>query len=149
MPDGGDLDERHEYLEKNSIYREWGLVFEQYVELALEGNTEALKRAVIYLWYQTCEPAPLSGLINLNNEAVVSTLEYLNKLLAKGQIDSELAWMLPYYYQIADWYIPKRVTADAIIMFSCKGSEKYISSLNKSNFIGRGQLGDYWSSIQS
>ena len=148
MPDGGYLEERHEYLVKNGLYLEWQSVFEQYVELALEGNTEALKRAVFFLWYQTCEPSPLSGLTNLSNEKVLLTLEYLNELIGNGKIDSELNWMLLYYYQIAEWYIPNEATADAVLKLSSGGSEEYLSKLNKFDFVGRGQLGEYWRSIQ-
>ncbi|GAB1267030.1 hypothetical protein NBRC116493_02830 [Aurantivibrio infirmus] len=149
MPQGGHFNDREKFLDENGIYKKWQKIFEHYSQLALEGNIEALKRAVFFLWYQTCEPAPLSGLKDLNVQAVASTLEHLNKLITSEQIDSELAYMLPYYYQIAEWYIPKEVEADAILSASQISSGENSAGLNKSNFVNRGQLGQYWQSLQS
>jgi hypothetical protein len=72
----------------------------------------------------------------------------LNSQIDNGNIDQELTWMLPYYYQIADWYIPKKAQAGAIVAASIDGFNLFETHLKKSDFIGRGQLGEYWRSIQ-
>lgn len=149
MPQGGFFEMRHRYLVENGIYDEWRELFEKYVGLALDGDLEALKRALFLAWFEACEPAPLSGLFDLNEQVVVTLLEYLDSKVKRDETDSELKWMLPYYYCIADWYTPKSASVDALVKFSRQGDEKsFMEHLNQKQMVERGLLGSYWCSIR-
>ena len=148
MPKAGNFSDRHLFLSRHGIYDQWEQVFNQYVSLALDGNVEALKRAIFFVWYQVAEPPQLSGIFNLDTVSVVKVIEYLNGLIEGGIKDSELDWMLPYYYQIADYYIPSGARADAIMLVSKKNNDQFMLRLDKTEFFNRGQLGLYWCSLR-
>lgn len=148
MPTKGSFEEMHNFLLENDLYEQWRSVFDEYVELATSGDSEALKRAIFFLWYETCEPYQLSGLLDLNRTKVIKTVECLNAQLGSGATDEELIWMLPYYYQISDWYLPKEASSELILAVSKENINAWQKSLSKDNFNNRGQLGVYWQSIQ-
>ncbi len=149
MLNKGHFDENDQFLSESEYYKEWQKIFNEYSELAISGNLEAMKRAVFLLWYQTCEPAPLSGLINLDTKYISLVLEYLNSLIKNGKVDHELSWMLPYYYMVAEWYLPDSGDYSNIKEFSSINQDYWESQKDKSEFNNRGQLGDYWRSISS
>ena len=148
MPEGGHFEERDAFLTSHGIYEEWRFLFEQYTELAKAGDMEALKRAIFLAWYEVAEPGTLSGLKDFPRKEVVSLMEYLNQQLVLGLRDNELKWMLPYYYMIAEWYIPENSNVSALVTYSSENGSLFKSSLQKNSFGDRGLLGEYWCSIQ-
>lgn len=148
MPQSGHFEEREAFLTSHGIYEEWRSLFEQYTELAKAGDIEALKRAIFLAWYEVAEPEALSGLKDLPRREAVSLMEYLNQQLELGFQDNELKWMLPYYYMIAEWYIPENSNVNALVNYSSKNGALFKSSLQKISFEDRGLLGEYWCSMQ-
>ena len=135
----GRVKDLHAACEQMGIYDAWRNIFEQYVILARQGDLEALKRALFLYWYSCSEPNELSGIPSLGDDLPFEVLGMINDLAQKGELDTELKWMLPYYYSITDWYIDRFEGFDKL---------KKISKEPDSSFDNRGQLGKYWKSIQ-
>jgi hypothetical protein len=68
---------------------------------------EALKRAAFLVWYETAEPACLSGLRDLPEDAVHAALAGLDDAVAGSAVDAELAAMLGYYWTLADYALAR------------------------------------------
>jgi len=146
MPKGGCFEERHDYLLTNGIYSEWSGVFEQYVELALGGNTEALKRSLFFLWYQCSEPNQLSGLSDLNEQLIEKILRMVANQAKGSALDLEMQFMLPYYFQVCSWYFERFSKLDALTNQSLTNTELWQTEAAKQSWAHRGIMGDYWSS---
>jgi len=147
MPKGGFCEERDEYLKKHDLYKEWQEIFTHYVEIATTGDIEAIKRALFFLWYQCSEPNQLSGINNLDEHLVEKVLLIVDKLAESHELDSELKWMLPYYYSVAEWYFARFQKLNGLLAASVTNKELWQTEKPKSTFINRGQLGEYWHSI--
>lgn len=146
MPEAGYFEERDKYLQQNEIYEEWRGVFEKYVNLALNGNMEALKRSVFFLWYQFSEPCQLSGLLDLNEHLTQSILNRVNTLSETNSLDTELEFMLPFYFQVCDWYFERFSNMDELINASHKNSDLWETEAPKQKWENRGIMGEYWAS---
>lgn len=146
---GGYFEEREEFQKGFNIYDEWLEIFLAYAELSLEGNIEALKRAIFFIWYNHAEPYELSGIKHIDKKISAKVLDKLNTMIIEGVVDLELRWMLPWYFFICDYYISDYPGLDALIKFSQKNELLYKTEKRKSSFENRGQLGNYWNSISS
>jgi len=149
MPKNGFFKERDEYLEKNGIYKRWRDIFEGYVHLASAGDIEAVKRALFFLWYQCSEPNALSGINNLDDNLVEKALLIVNSIAENEDLDMELKWMLPYYYAVTNWYFERFKGLNSLLKASKRNENLWETEKSKSIFGNRGQLGEYWSSIQA
>lgn len=143
-PSRGFMEEKDAQCERDGIYEAWRRIFAEYVALARSGNLEALKRALFLAWYEQAEPCPLSGLHLLDAEAKKEVLQLLEDLARQDQLDDELKWMLPYYYSVADWYLP----SDFPALEKASKKDVDLRELTACNIESRGQLGKYWKSIQ-
>jgi len=143
-PSRGD---KHAQCERDGVYEAWRRIFAEYVALARSGDLEALKRALFLAWYSQAEPSELSGLYLLDRGLWVEVLHMLEDLAARDELDDELKWMLPYYYMIADWYLSSGF--DAVENASKENVDLWQRLCLESSFENRGQLGKYWTSIQS
>jgi hypothetical protein len=146
MPVQGYFEDRDEYLRTHNLYERWNSVFENYVELAKENNLEALKRSLFFAWYQLSEPGSLSGIPELEESSCGVVFEITNQLCRKSELDEELSWMLPYYYQICEYYFERFEPLANLRLASEKNSDLWQKSSHSSSFNNRGQLGEYWAS---
>jgi len=146
MPKGGYFEERDEYLKKNGLYEEWRKVFIQYSQLAKEGELEALKRAIFFCWYQCAEPNSLSGLLGLDEIHIHDVLTEAEKLSGSNELDSELKFMLPFYYQVCNWYFERFEGLHYLLEASLQNNALWEAEAPKYDWKNRGIMGDYWSS---
>jgi ubiquinone/menaquinone biosynthesis C-methylase UbiE len=134
--------------EQVGVVEAWQRIFREYVALAREGNLEAMKRALFLCWQNVASPGWLPNTAVLfDAELIREVYGLVNDLARNGELDSEFTWMLPYYYMIADWYLPPEF--DAIVKASQQNRYLWRQGCLESSFDGRGQLGKYWASIQA
>jgi len=146
MPKVGCLEERDEYLLKHGLYKEWRSLFVKYANLALVGDSEALKRSLFLLWYQCAEPNQLSGINELDENLAEKILIKIDTMSESGKLDSELTFMLPFYYQITEWYFERFSNLNNILKASLANPDLWELEVPKVNWGNRGVMGDYWSS---
>ena len=145
----GRVKDLHTACEQMGIYDAWRNTFKQYVILARQDNLEALKRALFLHWYACSEPNELSGIFMLNKSLVMEVLTLVNNLILEEKLDTELKWMLSYYYSDTDWYIDRFEGFDELKKISRDTDSKmFWEFCPDSSFDNRGQLGNYWKSIQ-
>ena len=147
----GLMEEKHSQLQQSGVYAEYGKIYEAYVQL-IESETEgleALKRSMFLLWYEQAEPSCFSGLFGLSEIANQKVFSYLERRAEAGDLDLELKWMLPYYNMIAEWVFEQRKGLQNLQRFLADNRELWLQELNAENFVGRGQMGDYWTSIST
>jgi hypothetical protein len=140
----------HTDYEDAGVYDVWTMIFKQYVLLAREGNVEALKRALFLAWYGQIEPSHLCGIKiqDLGANLVREVLQMTNALIEKDQLDEELTWMLPWYRHIVPWYLDGCDDLEGLKRVSGGQWSLYQQGCVESPFADRGQLGQYWRSIQ-
>lgn len=134
--------------EYQSIFADYAAIHREYVELAIGGDTEALKRALFLQWYRVTEPSSLCGVSDLDTSAEHRLLMLVDSLCESNRLDSELGWMLPYYYLIANYYFQHEVEYPALVAH-CQTHSHGGHVTQPVGFVsdGRGQMGDYWQSI--
>jgi hypothetical protein len=140
---GGDA-----VFEEMGVYAAWRMIFEQYVLLATDGDVEALKRALFLTWYGLAEPSWLCGIKDLDDKLITQVFQMVNALVETDELDAELRWMLPWYYHIAPYYLDLSDDLNALKQVSRGRWDSYQELYMESSFEGRGQLGQYWRSIQ-
>ena len=144
----GSSDQKDKHYRQSGVYEAWNGIFEQYVALARErGDVEAMKRAIFLVWYRVADPEWITGIMNLDRQAVREIFRIANEAAGSGQLDTELTWMLPYYYSVADWYLP--LEFDGLKKASVRNTRLWMTGCIESSFTNRGQLGQYWESIQA
>ncbi len=150
MPDRGFFEERDALFRKTGVYQAWRRIFREYVTLAKTGDGAALKRAIFLYWYSFSEPQELSGIPALDKNLAQEVFGLANDMLQKGECDTELKWMLPFYYAVADFYLagfgPDQF--GNLRRASQENKDLYKTGCLESTFEHRGQLGHYWESIQ-
>jgi len=144
MPNGGHFEERDEYLLSYGLYNDWSDVFIKYVNLALSGNLEALKRSLFFLWYQCSEPDQLSGIRELDEDMTNKILIKIDSMAEADELDAELTFMLPFYYQVAEWYFERFNDLDNVRKASISNSDLWEKEAVKVNWKNRGIMGEYW-----
>jgi len=147
-PKRGSLADKDAQCQERGIYEAWRQIFEQYVILAREGELEALKRTLFLYWYSRSEPKELCGIPILDEGLIIEVLGMVNNLAQKDELDTELKWMLTFYYSLTDWYID-RLEGFYELKEASKGNESLWEQFcPKSSFSNRGQLGIYWKRLQ-
>ncbi len=146
----GLIEEKHFQLEQNGIYAEYRKLYDAYVNL-IDSETEgleALRRSIFLLWYEQAEPSCFTGLSELSEISSQKVYNFLETRVSANEIDFELKWMLPFYNGIAVWVFEERASLPNLQRFlACADRELWASELKAENFIGRGQMGNYWTSI--
>ena len=134
--------------EYRSILADYAAIHREYVELAMGGDEEALKRALFLQWYRVTEPWFLCGLSDLDASAEQQLLTLVDILCASNRLGEELRWMLPYYYLIADDYFQHEDRCPALVAH-CQAHPHQGQMERPAGFVseGRGQMGEYWASI--
>ncbi len=143
MPDRGFFEERDTLFRKTGVYEAWQRIFREYVTCAKTGDGEALKRAIFLYWYSFSEPHELTGIPILDTDLAEEVFGLANDALQKGECDTELKWMLPFYYSIADFYLdyswPDRF--EHVRRASKENKDLWRTLCSESTFENRGQLG--------
>lgn len=147
MPEHGYFEDRDKYLRERNLYEKWAQVFEQYALLAQAGNLEALKRGLFFAWYQMSEPSPLSGIPVLEDSKCKLVFEMVDEKCKNNNLDKELVWSLPYYFQICDYYFERFEPLAHLRLASEANAELWKKEIELSSFVNRGQLGKYWAGI--
>ncbi len=144
MPKNGSFEERDTYLESHKLYGDLRSLFVEYAALAIEGDAEALKRALFFSWYQCSEPNQLSGLSELNEELIFKVLKKVDSYIETKSIDTELTFMLPYYFEVCDWYFERFTGLDNLLHASKNNIDKWAQEAPNQNWDNRGMMGEYW-----
>ena len=137
-------------LSDDGVFVEYASIHREYVELALAGNVEALKRALFLQWYEVSEPSCFTGISDLDTQARLDVFAHLERECVAKSLDPELEWMLPFYYSIAEYYMPLDGSFPTLTAF-CEEHFPYgeLQLPTGNVFQGRGQMGHYWESIRS
>lgn len=107
-------------------------------------SLEALKRAVFLQWYAAIEPSYLSGIDLLDHNDEIRTIKRLDDLIRSNTLDAELTMMLDYYYRMADWYFDGFEHMEELKDFFRRDQPTSLVKIESGN---RGQMGEYWSSL--
>jgi hypothetical protein len=145
----GLMEEKHAVLRESGIYAAYSKVHQGYAALIddpLSGR-EALKRALFIQWYSVSEPSCFTGIRDLDSEAEAKVFHKLDELAERTQLDDELHYMLSWYYRISDWYFDARSDVPNLIGW-LDDSHHDLPSYQKRDFDDRGQMGDYWRSLE-
>jgi hypothetical protein len=146
----GLMEEKFLQLEENGTFVEYSKIYEAYVDL-IESKTEgleALKRSLFLLWYEQAEPSCFTGISGLSKNASRKVFSELESRTKTKTLDLELQWMLPFYKLIAEWVFESRTDLPNLQRFLATAkSELYLQELKAENFLERGQMGNYWTSI--
>jgi hypothetical protein len=141
--------DREILYERDGVYGAWREIFGEYVALVRNGDLEALKRALFFIWAQ-CSISPLlTGLKDLDEEMSRETLGFADERARDGRLDAELAWMLPYYYLVAPLYLDRFGGLDALKQASRVNPFLYRRRCLEASFDHRGQMGEYWKTEQA
>lgn len=145
----GDLYQQQRDLGRlQDVFVEYRSVHQAYAELALT-DPEALKRGLFLQWYSMAEPSYLTGISDLDGEAVKMTVLALNGFIQDGKVDDELKWMLNYYYAGWKWMVEEWLTPSAGFINSIlhRGNNYLPENIDRRNMACRGQMGRYWNSL--
>ncbi|EMR03825.1 hypothetical protein [Cesiribacter andamanensis] len=98
----GTAAQRNRQLQQEGIFARYRHIHASYVALgryhrSRELRNEALKRALFLSWYAEVEPAPFTGLADLEEDRITEACYRLNTLVEKGWLAPELIWMLQHY----------------------------------------------------
>jgi len=141
--------DRETLYEQAGVFVAWQDIFSQYVALALEGDLEALKRAMFLIWAERSIARLITGLKDLDESRIQEVLTTANKLAQDGRLDTELEWMLPYYYLVERSYLDRFEGLDALKQASRQNPFLYRQRCLETSFDRRGQMGDYWKAEQA
>ncbi|WP_225000218.1 hypothetical protein [Cesiribacter sp. SM1] len=105
----GSIEQLNRYLQQQGIFDQYRQIHAEYVALCCFKTeryvrNEALKRAIFLSWYAEVEPASFTGLADLWEDKITEAYFALNRIIEKGWMNEELAWMLT-YYSSWDWVI--------------------------------------------
>jgi hypothetical protein len=142
----GDKDSLYEQA---GVYAAWRDIFGQYVLLAKSGDLEALKRALYLAWAERSMSRLVTGVKDLDEGRITEVFDIADKLARDDQLDTELEWMLPYYYLVERSYLDRFEGLDALKEASRERPLLYRRRSLDVSFDQRGQMGDYWKAEQA
>lgn len=147
--------DRHAHFQRTGVYEASQSVFKEYVSLARQGNTEALKRALFLYWFSWAEPNELSGILGLDHDLARKVLGMVDDRARTGSLDEELDWMLGYYYMVYPLYLDHIDPTRSQFPYLRKASEEDEAEHTPGerclsfSYDGRGLLGEYWRRLQN
>ncbi|HEY6559310.1 MAG TPA: hypothetical protein VI072_18625 [Polyangiaceae bacterium] len=148
----GPMEEKASHLAKLGVYDQYQGIFHRYVALLGDpsAGTEALKRALFLGWYNLSEPACFTGLHLVDDgRQWICVCEVADATIGRGNLDQELAWMLPYYYDLTDFAFAGLATQPNLAAFLGRADpDGYRTApVEQHQLRHRGQMGHYWQSI--
>ncbi len=144
----GLMEEKTESLRGSGVFAEYRDLHKRYVELINHPTCglESLKRALFIQWYAVSEPACFSGIYDVDSEAETKVFRRMDEMIEKGQLDSELCYMLFWYYEVSDWYFDSRTDIPNLTKWLATSHHKP-PCFRTADFNGRGQMTRYWQSL--
>jgi hypothetical protein len=146
----GLMEEKDKQLDQLGVYAGYQTVYSLYLALLTDpaGSLEALKRVVFLCWYSMSEPFMFIGLRDLPSN-MPSVYPHLERDRGSARPDSELSWMLPWYYQISDYAFPNLDKAPHLASFLASADPQAYLSVppDERHMENRGQMGRYWDSV--
>lgn len=140
----GTMEDKNQQLKSLGVYDGFVRIYREY---AASDDMEATKRAIFYFWYQASEPPIFSGLADLPKELCDDVFEKLEVLAKTGAVDTELRWMLPYYYSVTDWLFDDiYASSPELKQLLTNNVDLWQTERRRENFHDRGLMGEYWSS---
>lgn len=141
----GLMGEKTAQLKANGVFDGFAQIYREY---AASDDPEALKRAIFFFWFQYSEPSCFSGLEDLPKETSDLVFQKLERLAAEENIDSELRWMLPYYYSITDWLFDTVYkSSETLKRILTHDGDRWYENVKREDFVNRGRMGQYWRSV--
>ena len=109
-------------------------------------QAEALRRAAFLAWY-ACVAAPqFSGLAEFSDDQLEDAFGAAEWALDAGELDAELAWMLPWYFREAPVVFTRLPSLGRLVAY-CRAQPPEgwrAAVLTPERLQGRGALGRYW-----
>jgi hypothetical protein len=151
----GTIDERDVQITRSGMYAEYPAIFNAYTE-ARDESPDALleryKRAIFLIWCSFTQLPVDSGIAELPETRVREEMHSLGALIESGALDEEfrlmLAWYRGHFGYMFDHFGGVRGLDDLIGGLSPDEARTELRRLRApGDFVGRGQLGDYWRTI--
>jgi len=141
----GTIEEKQNQIVELGISKEYKLIHQKYAELCAE-NIEALKRGLFITWFSVSEPTFLTGINELDENAEENIVKEINERIKNNALDSELNWMINYY---KDWdYIFKEYSKYEFFKTRIMSKVRTeLPKIQKQKMENRGQMGNYWKSL--
>lgn len=147
----GTPDERDAQITRSGLYAEYPAIIRAYAEVIgpqPETSLEVTKRTLFLIWHSFKALPVDSGISEVAESTVREVFANLEHTIANGKADDELRWMLVWYRHTFpepfDTFGPVRSLDEFIGDIS---TAEALDNLRDSSFVGRGQLGMYWSSL--
>lgn len=147
----GSIEHRTEQLESAGIFEQYADVHGQYVARfdSESDRLEAFKRALFIQWFSVIEPPFCTGICDVSADTSLVVIRQLDAFIQTALVsqESELLWMLAWYFNIADWAFTSAnsTTQDWLTANSSRPLPSPPPS--QTAIEGRGQLSEYWISI--
>ncbi len=143
----GTIEEKNEQITKLGISNEYKIIHQKYAELSSE-NIEALKRGLFINWFVISEPSFLTGIVELDEIAQEKIIKEVNEKIKNQTLDVELDWMLN-YYKTWDYAFEKFAKYEHFYSKIKCNEDIGLPRIEKQKMENRGQMGIYWSSLNS
>jgi len=136
-----------ETIEKlKNVFISYRQIHKLYADLA-DKQDEALKRGLFIQWYAITEPADLTGICELDEQAELNIINLLESKIQTDSVDNELKWMLNYYASW-DFVFDRFKKFTGLKNFVQNRTEEYFpSKIDRISMATRGQMGIYWNSL--
>ncbi|MFT7619588.1 MAG: hypothetical protein ACI97A_003244 [Planctomycetota bacterium] len=142
----GNIEQKVLRLRECGVFEAYERIHAEYAKLANEGDDEALKRALFLQWYTYADASFSSGLSELDEANENSIIAILNSRAEANELDAELCWMLPWYFNICDWYFESTLKKSPLMSWlrQHRSEEFPAKQVSKVSLSGRGQMSEYW-----
>ena len=143
----GNIEYKKEQISLLGISEEYKMIHKEYAKLC-EESIEALKRGLFISWFSISEPTFLTGINELDENAEEKIISEIDKKIKAKSLDFELNWMIDYY---KDWNYMFEKFKNFESFYSKINSEEIsqMPKYNKEEMKDRGQMGIYWSSLET
>lgn len=147
----GTIEHKTQQLKSMGIFERYSDVHDQYVACfdSEPDKLEAFKRALFIQWFSVAEPPFLTRICELSADTSLVVIRQRDAYIQAARVsqESELLWMLAWYFIIADFAFisAKSTTQDWLRSNSSQPLPSPPPS--RTTIEGRGQLSNYWISI--
>jgi hypothetical protein len=133
-----------------SIHQQYLFLFKNSTDEVVK--LEALKRLIFLNWYFVVEPEYYTGIKNLDETSIFSSYSILNEYIKEDKLDDELKWMLSFYGSwdyIIFQHSQHQLSELTAFVESVDNSVRHYpkKEIISQTMDNRGQLGEYWRSL--
>jgi hypothetical protein len=156
----GLMEEKTQQLKDAGVFETYNQIHKDYVKLAVDGDIEALKRAIFIQWFGVFEPGCFTGIpgtnpwgdgMGLDVEVEKQSLDLAERYYFSENVDDEFKWMVAWYYSLGDYYFEHFLGASALVKALGRYGEEYKlwedGLPSRKSLENRGQMGGYWLSL--